>query len=606
MKVLDAFSPIATGRFPVLAGAGRSPDRVAGRFSLWAVACLGALGAAGQASAAPSVAASVTDALLNASEPSTDVLWSAGSGTSYEIRVGGTDCVTGLVIDSGGYTPPDLVTSTVLAGLLSEGPNTLRVCVTDAVLVETGFAEVAVTIDTTTPQTSLDSGPPAVSPSTTATFTFSSPEPGVSFECSLDGAPFSPCTTPALFGGLSDDTHVFLVRARTGAGTADPSPAAVIFAVDTIAPDTNLTSVPPATSNTRSASVAFTSNEPGAVFQCSVDGAAFVACTSPRVVNGLADREHTVSVRALDQAGNLDASPAVAAWVVDAPPETTIESAPDLSTPSTSGTFWFSSSDAGSTFQCQLDAAPFSQCTSPRTLLDLGPGQHRLDVRAVDPAGQVDATPARHIWTVDPVLPKLDSTRPGKVRKARARPGDHTSTLTWKPPKARDFDHVEIVRNPGPKKAGQAIVYAGAKTTFKDRRLKNGVRYRYRIFAVDRSGNRSKPVVVRSLSSVRALLGKRVAMPARAPFALLWKGVQDADFYNVQLFRGFRGDRKVLSRWPAVARLSVGAKWKFEGRAFVLKPGSYRWFVWPAFGQRATAAFGDLHGSGTLVVTARR
>ena len=211
----------------------------------------------------------------------------------------------------------------------------------------------------------------------------------MSFECSLDGAPFASCTSPTQFVGLSDDTHVFLVRARTGAGTADPSPVASIFAVDTVAPETTVTDAPAGTSNGRNASVAFTSNEPGAVFQCSSDGGAFVACVSPHVLGGLADGAHTVSARAVDPAGNVDASPAVAAWTVDAPPETTIDAAPDPSTPNTPGTFRFSSSDSGSTFRCQVNGALASKCASPYTLVDLAPGQHRLEVYAVDPGGQV-------------------------------------------------------------------------------------------------------------------------------------------------------------------------------------------------------------------------
>ena len=136
-----------------------------------AAACLAMLGAAGPAFAAPSVSASVTDAILSAAEPSTDALWSADGGTSYEVRVGGADCTDGALIESGAYTPPGQVTSTVLASSLAEGPNTVRVCVTDAV-PETGSAEVAVAKDTISPETTIDSGPAVLVNETDATFLF--------------------------------------------------------------------------------------------------------------------------------------------------------------------------------------------------------------------------------------------------------------------------------------------------------------------------------------------------------------------------------------------------------------------------------------------------
>jgi hypothetical protein len=80
--------------------------------------------------------------------------------------------------------------------------------------------------DTTAPQTTLASGgPAATTTSTSATFNFSSDEPGVTFECSLDGGAFTACTSPKAYSGLAVGSHEFRVRARDGAGNADASPA---------------------------------------------------------------------------------------------------------------------------------------------------------------------------------------------------------------------------------------------------------------------------------------------------------------------------------------------------------------------------------------------
>jgi hypothetical protein len=79
--------------------------------------------------------------------------------------------------------------------------------------------------------TALVSTPPAVSVSEDATFEFTSPEAGVTFECSLDGAAFTPCTSPSTFTDLPDGEHTFRVRARDPAGNVDPTPASYTWTV---------------------------------------------------------------------------------------------------------------------------------------------------------------------------------------------------------------------------------------------------------------------------------------------------------------------------------------------------------------------------------------
>jgi hypothetical protein len=83
------------------------------------------------------------------------------------------------------------------------------------------------------------------------------------------------------------------------------------------------------------------------------------------------------------------------------PPETTITAGPSGTTSSTAASFEFSSSEAGSTFECLLDGAAYAACTSPTVYSDLAPGSHTFGVRATDAAGNVDATPATRTWTID-------------------------------------------------------------------------------------------------------------------------------------------------------------------------------------------------------------
>ncbi|MBI2058603.1 MAG: carboxypeptidase-like regulatory domain-containing protein [Nitrospirae bacterium] len=65
------------------------------------------------------------------------------------------------------------------------------------------------------------------------------------------------------------------------------------------------------------ASFEFVVNEPDAALECSFNGAAYTACTSPRADKGLAAGNYSLLIRATDRAGNVDLSPAVAAWGVD-------------------------------------------------------------------------------------------------------------------------------------------------------------------------------------------------------------------------------------------------------------------------------------------------
>ena len=62
--------------------------------------------------------------------------------------------------------------------------------------------------------------------------------------------------------------------------------------------------------------------------------------------------------------------------------------------------FEFKSDEPGSIFLCKLDRKPFDLCRSPKRYKDLKPGRHVFEVRAIDPAGHVDPSPAKKTFTV--------------------------------------------------------------------------------------------------------------------------------------------------------------------------------------------------------------
>jgi len=170
-------------------------------------------------------------------------------------------------------------------------------------------------------------------------------------------------------------------------------------------PDTSITSGPSGAVASSSASFAFSSTKPGSSFECKLDAGGWVFCSSPKSLTALADGSHTWSVRARDQAGNIDPSPATRTWTVDTtPPQTSITSGPTGTVASGAATFAYSSTESGS-FQCRLDAGAWVACASPRALSGLPDGAHTWSVRAIDVAGNVDLSPATRTWTVDTTPP---------------------------------------------------------------------------------------------------------------------------------------------------------------------------------------------------------
>jgi hypothetical protein len=82
----------------------------------------------------------------------------------------------------------------------------------------------------------------------------------------------------------------------------------------------------------------------------------------------------------------------------ETPPETSITKRPKKKTRRKRATFAFTSSEPGSTFECNLDGKVF-RCASPLTV-KVRRGKHSFRVQATDLAVNVDQTPATHGWKV--------------------------------------------------------------------------------------------------------------------------------------------------------------------------------------------------------------
>ncbi|HYU61611.1 MAG TPA: hypothetical protein VEK39_12700 [Solirubrobacterales bacterium] len=81
------------------------------------------------------------------------------------------------------------------------------------------------------------------------------------------------------------------------------------------------------------------------------------------------------------------------------PPETQITKRPKDRTRKKKATFEFISIEPNSSFECSVDGAAFATCASPDTF-KVKKGKHHFEVRGVDAAGNVDASPASDDWKV--------------------------------------------------------------------------------------------------------------------------------------------------------------------------------------------------------------
>ncbi len=164
---------------------------------------------------------------------------------------------------------------------------------------------------------------------------------------------------------------------------------------DVTAPQTTFTSGQSGAINDNTPVFAFRS-EAGAKFECQVDAGAWQSCASPTTTTPLADGVHSFSVRATDEVFNVETTPAVRSFTVDtAVPNATITKKPPKRFFKKRVKFKFATDEPGATFQCLLDNRAWQKC-QPTFRFNVKVGKHRLLVRAVDAAGNVDPTPQRY------------------------------------------------------------------------------------------------------------------------------------------------------------------------------------------------------------------
>ncbi|WNG13998.1 adventurous gliding motility protein AgmC [Cystobacter fuscus] len=212
---------------------------------------------------------------------------------------------------------------------------------------------------------------------------------------------------------LEDGTYAVTASATDAAGNDSTVAPVRHFTVDASAPETFIVTHPPEFSATTDAAFTFRAEDaslPG-TYVCTLDGQP-IACTESLeliVIEGV----HTLTVSAVDAAGNRDATPASFTWTVDTvAPEAPVVVAPaeGAALESDSPVVITGTAEPGSTVTLLLDGQEFVVTANDAgewsyTASGLAPGPHQVTARARDAAGNVGPESDPRSFTV------LDSAR---------------------------------------------------------------------------------------------------------------------------------------------------------------------------------------------------
>ncbi|MBK5218688.1 MAG: thrombospondin type 3 repeat-containing protein [Thermoleophilia bacterium] len=327
-------------------------------------------------------------------------------------------------LDSGSYEPCGPATYESLEGhpgeVLSAGAHTVSVrAVNQLEVADPTPAVASFTVDAAAPKAEITSGPEGPTNEAQPTFNFTAS--GGTVACFLEAEgepeteegepPFAACTTSSSYtppSNLAEGSYEFHLRARDAAMNETEDVRA--FSVDTTAPDTTITSAPATITDDSTPTIEFSASEAESAFECRYDAEAFRACSGPGATDtpatALAAGAHSFQVRAVDPAGNADATPATAAFtLVTNGPQTSIDSGPDGAIGTTEAAFTYSTDETAS-MECSLDGASFASCpAAAKTYTGLAEGEHVFEVRGRNTAAVADPTPARRAFVVDTSAP---------------------------------------------------------------------------------------------------------------------------------------------------------------------------------------------------------
>lgn len=546
-----------------------------------------------------------------------------GDGATVQIQVregtGGGQPIRRLTAE---VSPATGAWSVRVAPPLTEGTYNVRAEQTDWAGNSVETPRHTVTVDLTAPGPPSLGGPAARTGSNSAQITFTHAEGGLTFLCRLDAGAEEACTSPKGYTGLADGAHSVAVRARDAAGNLG-APATRNWVVDTTPPSVAIvspaqgsltSSTAPTISGTGgtaphdatsvSVSVHAGSNATGPALRTLAATVGATGAWAVTVAPALPPGEYTAVARQQDDIPNTGVSAARTFTIDTSVPNVTLVapvsgSVMTLRSPVFQGTadqpavavdVYAGAAPAGPPLHTIAVSVPGGTGPWSATLTaTLADGSYTAVARATNGAGTTGSSNA--------VLFHVDNAPPGPVTDLKASAGNGIVRLSWKPPGDWNLARV-VVRRAARGKSNWSVIFRSATaTSFADRSVANEREYVYRVTAVDTAGNVSPFVGVTARPS--AFFAPAWGAVVSNPPTLRWTGVRGARYYNVQLWQG---GRKVLSRWPTRASFAVPRTWRFQGRSYSLKPGTYFAYAWPGIGPKSAGRYGRLVGSTKFVV----
>ncbi|MBM3239392.1 hypothetical protein FJZ31_24125, partial [Candidatus Poribacteria bacterium] len=245
----------------------------------------------------------------------------------------------------------------------------------------------------------------------------------------FDGKEWSKFSTEisAVLRIMENGLHLFEVRAKDEVGNEDATPAQAWFevSIDKEPPETEITN-PPQVVKTVDFTFTFKGNDnltkpEDLKYEWRLDGRdPWKDSTEKNAtkLSGLTNGIHILEVRAVDDVGNVDKTPAQATFEVsiDLPPETEIVDLPKVVI-SSEATFRLQGRDAETKpenlqYSWRLDDNEWSKPSKETTvkLTKLTDGKHLFEARAHDEAENIDQTPAQAWFEVTIPVPAIKIT----------------------------------------------------------------------------------------------------------------------------------------------------------------------------------------------------
>lgn len=126
------------------------------------------------------------------------------------------------------------------------------------------------------------------------------------------------CVNSAYSYKISKPDGTYALTVYQTDGIKNSASVSLAWTKDTVEPNTTLSSTPSNPNYSITNEFVFSANESPVTFLCSLDGGAYSPCVSPLVLTGLSNTSHTISIKAIDQANNVESTPATYTWTQNA------------------------------------------------------------------------------------------------------------------------------------------------------------------------------------------------------------------------------------------------------------------------------------------------